>query len=822
MIEGLEKRQLLTAAAVRTVGATGGVVAQAAIPQFIELHGTSHTGNADGADVDATVTSIDQDSALKVTIDTEGNGSIDATALNRAAVRLTDLTTGHVYTSNDPGSELQKLKTTGVGDALIIQTKERLPSGDTFQLEINGSFAGTNYVRTVNGRPFNDKIFQFTTNNHYAKPTPEMDSVSFTASTQATAGTNPYTSVAIGPDHRLYAGTSKGYLYSFAIGADGTLSDGHTITVIKDNNQTADNPNGYRLITGIAFDPNSTDKNLVIWVSHGAYQFGNDGQNGTGVQDYAQNFSGKISRINFNTKTSAWQYQDLVVNIPRSAKDHMNNQLVFSPDGRAAYFGIAAMNAMGGPGDSVWGNRVENIYSATIVQLRVGGDSGITSFIHKSGGPVNLLIDGTDTATATGLVPGSTHYNIFKGANPLRIYADGIRNDFDMVFASNGHLYAAINGSSAGGNTPGTPSDLADVPVANRPDKDAKDANGKYLYRNADGTYKAYTGPAVPALSNVQQVEEDALLDVKNGAYYGHPNPARGEYVLGAGNTGNASTDPFEFGGQTGYDPGIQPDRAYTRPVYDFGQDFSPDGILQYKSVNGVNANLNGYLLVARYSSGSDILALQPKADGSIGLTQQGISGLSGLGSPLDVTEDPQTGNLYVAVLTDEVSTGSLMLLKAAGSAVAGTPTLNKSKLSVYVTPGDRNGATATVTLTNTGTGNLTINRAATKIVGTYRKNFIVSNLPSADKTLAPGASFTFDVKGVLAKGQTATPHSSLAISVDGGYVSVNLRAFVATESVQSFAPQSRPEASLAGAIWHSQVVSQVDANQDDSLFDLV
>ena len=38
---------------------------------------------------------------------------------------------------------------------------------------------------------------------------------------------------------------------------------------------------------------------------------------------------------------------------------------------------------------------------------------------------------------------------------PLTIYASGVRNAFDLLFTSDGKLYAPTNGSAAGGNTPG-------------------------------------------------------------------------------------------------------------------------------------------------------------------------------------------------------------------------------------------------------------------------------------------------------------------------------------------------------------------------------
>ena len=68
-------------------------------------------------------------------------------------------------------------------------------------------------------------------------------------------------------------------------------------------------------------------------------------------------------------------------------------------------------------------------------------------------------------------------------------------------------MYAPNNGSSAGGNTP---------------------ANGSIVTAHHD----------------VSQVEPDFVFKVNAGAYYGHPDPIRGQYVLGEGNPGGTTAYP--------------------------------------------------------------------------------------------------------------------------------------------------------------------------------------------------------------------------------------------------------------------------------------
>lgn len=639
VFESLDAKQMFAASPVNVIGPSSGLHAAAVTRQFDKLTVTSTAqGNDNGS------TLGDLDTPIKVTIKTgPGLGSINTQNLVRNAVRLTDLTTGKVYKSSDPNSELQRVKSSGGGDIIVVQTNDLLPKNHQFRLEINGSFSNaSNRIRDVDGNAFAAFSATFTTGTY----SPPVDSsIKFAQYPQAAGGTKNFVATTIGPDHKLYASTVDGYIYRYTIANDGTLGGEQQISTIRDNN------GGPRIITGITFDPNATAGSLVMWVSHNQYRIGDypDGSRGD-FYKYADNFTGKISVID---GVNLQNYQDRVVGIPRSAKDHMVNQLVFSGNGRVLYFGVAALNAMGAA-DSTWGNRVENIYSASIMQMRLGsGPTGFnTYFKAHNREPINLTIDG-DQNTATGLVPNTTHYNIYKGTNPLRLLATGIRNAFDLVVARNGKLYANINGSSAGGNVPATPA-FSQVPVQNRVDKQY-DKNGNVV---------PYTGPTSQGLTSVPQTEPDSLVQVVEGKYYGHPNPARGEYIFNGGNpTAGFDNDPFEV---SAYPAGQKPDRNYTLPVYKYGTNYSPDGIIQYTSVGGKNKNLDGFLLGTRYSGGSDILALKTNPDGTIdeSQTKQRLAGLTGLGSPLDVVEDLTNGNLYVVSLEINLSGGSLMLLK--------------------------------------------------------------------------------------------------------------------------------------------------------------
>ena len=50
----------------------------------------------------------------------------------------------------------------------------------------------------------------------------------------------------------------------------------------------------------------------------------------------------------------------------------------------------------------------------------------------------------------------------------------------------------------------------------------------------------------VPAINDIKETTNELLLKIVRGGYYGHPNPARGQFVLMGGNP-TAGEDPQEI-----------------------------------------------------------------------------------------------------------------------------------------------------------------------------------------------------------------------------------------------------------------------------------
>lgn len=620
--------------------------------------------------------------------------------------------------------------TSGGGDTIVFAPSTFLDPNTQYK------FIVTAGVKDVSGASMTPFTSTFTTGTLGG---PTASSIGFTKIPQsASLGGQKYTCVTVGPDGKLYAASYDGYITRWTVGTNGTLSNQQVLNVVNPANGQA------RTITGIVFDPSSTASNLIAWVTH--------------TQEADLNgvdFTGKISRLSGPNLAT---YKDYVTNLPRSVRDHLTNQATFGPDG-ALYVSQAANTAMG-QADNTWGNRAEHLLNAAILRVDV-----------KS-----LIAKGT-TLNAKTIDAGGT-YNPYASGAPVTLYATGVRNAYDLVWASNGHLYAPTNGSAAGGSIPASQANSGKRPPTGTP----------------------YTGPAVPGYTNVPITEDDWLFDVQKGAYYGHPNPSRGQFVFNGGNPTSA-VDPAEM---PKYPVGTKPDPLWKKAAYDFGTNYSPDGVIQYKSGTFGGA-LKGKLLIVRYSGGDDIIVLTPNSDGTINAskTMTGLSGMNGFNDPVDLTEyvnpanasDPRNGMIFVAEYGGEQITllkPGTTVVGAGGNGAGGPATVTGVSGSsialsrgglVFNAPHAKTSAPAKLTITNKGSSTLTINKLA--ISGGEAASFKISSGLTLPKSLAPGASVTISLTYTAASNATIGIHTSTLIigsnDASKASISVPLRALATT-----------------------------------------
>ena len=583
---------------------------------------------------------------------------------------------------------------TGGGDAINLQPNLPLEANTTYIFEIDG-------VEDTTGIPFEFFTSTFTTGNGNTGGNTDLDNVSFTNAGTVETGVK-YSTLTIGPDGKLYGLSINGDIHRWDINADGTLANEETLTAWKA-------AYGSRTSVGLVFDPDATAGNLIAYITH----------NSGGLSN-APAWDGKISRL-----TGAnLQIEDLVVtNLPRSKRDHLTNSMAFKPgEPNVIYFNQGSNSAAGAP-DNAWGNRKERLLSAAALRLDL-------DLLPEAQWPLNakttmdpVAINAVDVNSPT-LVstvgtftednqsfPDDGTYNPFYVNAPLTLFADGVRNAYDLLWHTNGQLYIPTNGTAGGSNAP------ASIDGTRRP----------------DGTFYNHADPDYPPISasNNNNVQRDWLFRINPASgigYYGHPNPLRGEFVL---NRGDADVNNAVYNG-------VVADVNYRGAAFDFEFNKSPNGVIEYRS-NAENGNLQGAILVVRYSGGSDIIAMVPDGpNGDVATSKIGIPGFTGFQDPLDLVEDVSTGNIYVS----DYGRSEIVLLKPSNQA-SPQPViaLGTDQVTGDAVTAGTNTYTEQVVISNLG--NAVLNNISHAITGADAAQFSVTGLPTS---LNAQNSDSFDV----------------------------------------------------------------------------
>ncbi len=369
------------------------------------------------------------------------------------------------------------------------------------------------------------------------------------------------TSLVVGPDGDLYVTTFDGRLLRVPLDSAGA-ADGPPVTVLRRADQH---------FVGLAFEPGSDHR---VWISQWAARPGDE-------------FGSAIVAYDLATGTGTPK----VTGLPRHPRgDHSVQSLAFR--GGSLYASVGSVTTAGSRSLSFWGE-------PTLAEVPVS--AAIIEIDYRSAALPVSIRDGAVTVDT----------------GPVRLYATGLRNAYDLVWHSNGRLYANVNqnaGTGAADN--GTP----------------------------------HTGPCAGLPPSVDtQTIADTLNLVRRGRYYGHPNPTRGECVVMGGGTG-----PFAV---PGYDPAVEPD-----------PDFDPSLIAGYRladgstgvSVNGIDeyrgpGPLRGALVSADFAGTRSILAVHLAAGASnlaLDGRPQRLTDPAGrplvFTHPLDVVSTAR-GDLYVA-----------------------------------------------------------------------------------------------------------------------------------------------------------------------------
>ena len=302
--------------------------------------------------------------------------------------------------------------------------------------------------------------------------------VSKTILTPATPGASLFdnpTTLAFGPDGRLYVGQQDGRIHALTLDAARNVTAVERFDTIyntpnkNDDGTPAPGVNG-RTLLGIVFDPASPPSAPVLYVTHSDPRIGfNNSTTALAIDTHSGTLT-KLTGPNFDNPANR---QDLITGLPRSRENHGPNGLAWGPDGWL-YLAQGGNTNNGAP-STFFSNLPEYYLSAAVLRAHV-----------KS--PTFTPIDVSGVTTAAHMTP-------FVGK--FELYGTGYRNPMDLVWHSNGKLYLNDNGGNDGfGGTPGP----------------------------ADGC------PGAQAVS--PPFQDDRFFLVEQGKYGGHPNPARGECVF--------------------------------------------------------------------------------------------------------------------------------------------------------------------------------------------------------------------------------------------------------------------------------------------------
>lgn len=356
------------------------------------------------------------------------------------------------------------------------------------------------------------------------------------------------TSLTFGPDGRLYVASQSEI---FAITLDTATHDVVGIEQIA---------TGVEGVLGIAFDHTAPpEAPLKLYASRQG-------------QDGVPGYWGRVTTFT----APGWVQEDVIENLPSSAPwlNHMTNGLAFDDDGRL--FIAQGSNTDAGLVGSPAEYYPESPLSAAILVADVN-DPGFNGELQYNppGQPLNHNVD---------LISGD-----------VAVFSPGHRNPFDLVFHSNGRLYATDNGAIG-----------------------------------LDGAADCEGG-------TVETNVSDELNLVEEGNYYGFPNLNRGR------------SDPRQC---TYHPPQEASTNEYTSPIEVLPRHCSCDGIAEYQGP-ALGGNMNGDLIIARFVQ-DDIARVQLSEDGRSVLEITAIA--EDFDMPLDVTVGPD-GTIYVAEFgTDIVS----------------------------------------------------------------------------------------------------------------------------------------------------------------------
>lgn len=500
---------------------------------------------------------------------------------------------------------------------------------------------------------------------------------------------NP-TSIQFGADGKLYVAEQNGTINAFTIELqNGTyiavaneelvLSNGaevvKSIQNHNDDGSLSDEEN--RQVTGLVVTGSPTNPVLYISSSDPRIATFNDTNLDTN--------SGVVTRVTWNG--TEWEAVDIIRGLPRSEENHSVNGMVLSEDGTKLYLNVGGNTNNGAPSD-FFAYTGEYALSGTVLEIDLvdiesrpiltdpnGGQDGTPrQYIYDlptlDDPTVSNISDGVGEDISgldeDGPWGGNDGFNmaILPADAPMRIFADGLRNQYDLVLTQNGQLYTVDNGSNAGlGGNPvdanGNPTDQPGAGEATNDPNDGGTGDPEPLFLLEDG---GYYGHPVPARAN-QDLPWTVFNDQGNPDTSLSPNsvPNLANLVPDGVNIAEGFLiDPSKFTSDPARlaESGIRVERdsPETNALITLGS--SSNGLVEYTD-NAFDGSLQGSLIVTQFNGNVTLLnlsddgtslepLLHPDADNQV-IDDDGIFPLvTGQSNPLDVTTGIN-GTIWVA-----------------------------------------------------------------------------------------------------------------------------------------------------------------------------
>ena len=416
-----------------------------------------------------------------------------------------------------------------------------------------------------------------------------------------TAGSHP-TTLAWGPDGRLYVGYFDGTIRVYTVKRNG--ANNYAVTATQTINSVANIPNhddqgnvvgaNGRLLLGLVVSGSASQP--LIYASSSDPRIGG-GSEGSDLN--LDTNSGTLSRLTWNG--SSWNHTLLVRGLPRSEENHGPNGLALSANGSTLYWAYGGHTNKGGPSFK-FASLPEYAYSAAILSVNLTAIGNSTYDLPTLNDPSRADSGGQDVRDPFGGNDGANQAKI-ASASPVQVFASGFRNPYDLVIATVGSHAGKIYVPDNGPNT-----SWGDTPVG-------------------EGTNNCTN----QTVSESQTGSNDALHLVPAGYYGGHANPTRGNSANKFnGQSPVASAHPVEC------------DYRASKTAETTSMSLLPnssDGIAEYTTSNFGGA-MQGNLLLAAYGPSKIVRIALNSAGTTVTLRDDNFATFSGTTpvKPLDIT----------------------------------------------------------------------------------------------------------------------------------------------------------------------------------------